>query len=450
MQNMNYYYDFSGQKFEYPLSLSINQFDRQVFSRQSSLEISYVLKGSYEVITEKMSTVIYEHELAIIAPNDIHMLKMNEKESIILTLHIDFSYLPHYMVGDIDHSFQSLICRENQNKSLLFQIKQQLGILLLHFIENKDNIYLLNLVISKLIYMISQNQEFSLENLPLSSKNHENYMKAILFIDQHYQEDIHLEDVAQNLSFSISYASRLFKKYTGVSFVKYLSMVRIRHSLEKLLAGKDSIDEIAFSCGMSAKAYSQAFKDLYGITPSVYRKQFQKNLKYNKENKEQRMHLDQKQIALIQHLINDHHLYQDEYLDIDKENKKFALALKDINNDPWELIKQDVQLDDIVSGEVVRIIEKGAIVKIREGVDAFLPISELSEERVIKVSSVVNIGDTVNAMVIEFKPKNRRMVLSIKEANREPEEDYSEYLETEDSLGSLGELFKDKFKNLQK
>ena len=50
MQNMNYYYDFSGQKFEYPLSLSINQFDRQVFSRQSSLEISYVLKGNYEVI----------------------------------------------------------------------------------------------------------------------------------------------------------------------------------------------------------------------------------------------------------------------------------------------------------------------------------------------------------------------------------------------------------------
>ena len=138
----------------------------------------------------------------------------------------------------------------------------------------------------------------------------------------------------------------------------------------------------------------------------------------------------------------------DKYLE--NQEKDLQDALKDINNDPWELIKQDVQLDDIVSGEVVRIIEKGAIVKIREGVDAFLPISELSEERVIKVSSVVNIGDTVNAMVIEFKPKNRRMVLSIKEANREPEEDYSEYLETEDSLGSLGELFKDKFKNLQK
>lgn len=278
-----------------------------------------------------MSTVIYEHELALIAPYDIHMLKMNEKESIILTLHIDFSYLPHYMVGDIDHSFQSLICRENQNKELLFQIRQQLGILLLHFIENKDNIYLLNLVVSNLIYLISQKQEFSLEKLPLSSKNHENYMKAILFIDQNYQEDIHLEDIAQNLSFSISYASRLFKKYTGVSFVKYLSMVRIRHSLEDLLAGKDSIDEIAFSCGMSSKAYSQAFKDLYGITPSVYRKQFQKNLKYNKENKEQRMRLDQKQIALIQHLIKENNIYQDEYLDISKDTQQKTYTFKNMN-----------------------------------------------------------------------------------------------------------------------
>lgn len=137
-------------------------------------------------------------------------------------------------------------------------------------------------------------------------------------------------------------------------------------------------------------------------------------------------------------------------LDADKETKKLALALKDINNDPWELISKEVAVEDIVTGKVVRIIEKGAIVELREGVQAFLPISELSEERVMKVTSVVNIGDEVSAMIIEFKPKNRRMVLSIKEANREPEEDYSEFLEVEESLGSLGDLFRDKFKNLQK
>ena len=136
-------------------------------------------------------------------------------------------------------------------------------------------------------------------------------------------------------------------------------------------------------------------------------------------------------------------------LDVDQQTKKIALALKDINNDPWDLISKEVQLDDIVTGKVVRIIEKGAIVELREGVQAFLPISELSEERVMKVTSVVNIGDEVSAMIIEFRPQNRRMVLSIKEATREPEEDYSEFLEVEESLGSLGDLFKDKFKNLK-
>lgn len=136
-------------------------------------------------------------------------------------------------------------------------------------------------------------------------------------------------------------------------------------------------------------------------------------------------------------------------LDVDAETKKIALALKDINNDPWDLIKEEIELDDIVTGTVVRIIEKGAFVKIREGVEAFLPISELSEDRVVKVTNVVNVEDEVKVMVLDFNPKNRRMLVSIKEATREPEEDISEYLEVEDSLGSLGDLFKDKFKDLK-
>ena len=85
MQNMNYYYDFSGQKFNHPLSLSINSFDRKVFSRQTSLELSYVLKGSYEVITEHISHSLTEQELAVIAPDEIHILKKLQPESVILT-----------------------------------------------------------------------------------------------------------------------------------------------------------------------------------------------------------------------------------------------------------------------------------------------------------------------------------------------------------------------------
>ena len=152
----------------------------------------------------------------------------------------------------------------------------------------------------------------------------------------------------------------------------------------------------------------------------------------------------------IQDLIKENQEVQVYVIDINKEDKKFALALKDINNDPWEIIKNEVSINSLVTGEVIRIIEKGAFIKIREGVDAFLPLSEVSEERVGKISNIINVGDTITTMVIDFKPKNRRLVVSLKEANKEPEEDYSEFLQTEDSLGSLGDLFKDKFKNLTK
>ena len=69
MQNMNYYYDFSGQKFEYPLSLSINQFDRTSFFKTIFFRNFLCFKKEVmKLLHEKMSTVIYETELAIIAP----------------------------------------------------------------------------------------------------------------------------------------------------------------------------------------------------------------------------------------------------------------------------------------------------------------------------------------------------------------------------------------------
>ena len=135
-------------------------------------------------------------------------------------------------------------------------------------------------------------------------------------------------------------------------------------------------------------------------------------------------------------------------LSIDEENRKFALALKDINNDPWKLAAQEISVGDVITVKVLRIIEKGAFVEVREAVEAYLPIGELSEDRVLKVENVVNIGDEVKVKVMNFDPKNNRMLVSKVEAEKEPEEDISEYLEVEDSLGSLGELLGDKLKDL--
>ena len=106
-------------------------------------------------------------------------------------------------------------------------------------------------------------------------------------------------------------------------------------------------------------------------------------------------------------------------------------------------------MGSVVEAKVLRIIDKGAFVEVKEGVEAYLPIGELSEKRVNKVEDIVNIGDTVKAAIIKFNPENKRMMLSIRELTREPEEDLSQYMSVgDDTIGNIGEVLKEKTTSL--
>ena len=205
MQNMNYYYDFSGQKFNHPLSLSINSFDRKVFSRQTSLELSYVLKGSYEVITEHISHSLTEQELAVIAPDEIHMLKKLQPESVILTIHIDFERIPENMLGSCKNLFHTILCTPVSNAALLRSLKEEIRRLLMVLFNGDSadgtDLFALNEIMMKILCIAKKQRNTPFEQLPVDSTHHENYVRAIQFIDRHYQEDIHLTDIAKTLSF---------------------------------------------------------------------------------------------------------------------------------------------------------------------------------------------------------------------------------------------------------
>ncbi len=134
---------------------------------------------------------------------------------------------------------------------------------------------------------------------------------------------------------------------------------------------------------------------------------------------------------------------------IDPETQRIALSLKNPDEDPWKLIADEVEVGSVVEAKVLRIIDKGAFVEVKEGVEAYLPIGELSENRINKVEDVVNIGDTVKAAIIKFNPENKRMMLSIRELTREPEEDLSQYMSVgDDTIGNIGEVLKEKTTSL--
>ncbi len=333
MKNMDGYYDFSGQKFGYPLSLSINGFSQNVFVRQSSLELSYVLQGSYEAVTEHFSETVKAGELVIIAPYDIHMLskRQGEESGMILTIHIDFSRMAESMAGNPRESFRSGIFTMAQNKEVYFALKRKIGELVKMLMEDKSNLLHLNVLMAELAFLAASPGALAMEELPLQSEHQENYMKAIRYIDAHFREPLSLGDVAHQLSFSLSYTSKLLKKYTGLPFIKYLSYVRVRGSLETLLEGKEQIEQIALDCGMaSAKAYSTTFKELYGVLPSAYRKQFQQNLRYNQQQEYQKMELNKEQKQLLRQLIEEQRqiLYEDARILVWKEENTVCCQAK--------------------------------------------------------------------------------------------------------------------------
>ena len=119
--------------------------------------------------------------------------------------------------------------------------------------------------------------------------------------------------------------------------------------------------------------------------------------------------LSWKRVESVEEMLHEGQEVDVYVLDVDAETRRIALALKDINNDPWQLIAEEVYVDDIITGKVVRIIDRGAFLEIREGVEAFLPISELSDDRILKVTNVVNVDDEVKVKVLNFNPENRRI-----------------------------------------
>lgn len=323
MLNMNDYYDFSGQKFGYPLSLSINSFERHIFSRQKSLEISYILQGNYQLVTEKFSSQLKKGSLVMIAPGDIHLMTPINK-GLILTIHIDFERMTSAMSGNSDEAFSTMVV-EGRPYDLL---KHKMADILKLIQKDNYHLYTLNAYMMDLLSIASQ-VSFSMSCLPLQDDTHTNSMQAVLYIDSHYKENLTLQDVADTLSFSLSYTSKLFKKYTGLSFTKYLRSVRVRASLEDLLEGLKPISEISDECGMpNPKAYTEAFKEIYGLSPSYYRKRFKKNYAPSSEEEMDLNQLNQ----VIQELIEEEKvIYEDNQCLITKKDHIKIITNQKVN-----------------------------------------------------------------------------------------------------------------------
>ncbi|MBU6348197.1 MAG: 30S ribosomal protein S1 [Actinomycetales bacterium] len=106
-----------------------------------------------------------------------------------------------------------------------------------------------------------------------------------------------------------------------------------------------------------------------------------------------------------------------EVLEVDFERERVSLSLKSTQEDPWQHFARTHQLGQVVPGEVTKLVPFGAFIRVAEGIEGLVHISELASRHVEIPEQVVQVGDSTFVKVIDIDLERRRISLSIRQAN---------------------------------
>jgi len=114
-------------------------------------------------------------------------------------------------------------------------------------------------------------------------------------------------------------------------------------------------------------------------------------------------------------------------LKFDRERERVSLGYKQKTPDPWIAVEQKYNVADRVSGKVVSLTDYGAFIELEEGIEGLVHVSEMSwTQRIKHPSKVVNLGDEVEAVILNIDVANKRISLGMKQVETNPWEDIEE------------------------
>jgi len=113
---------------------------------------------------------------------------------------------------------------------------------------------------------------------------------------------------------------------------------------------------------------------------------------------------------------------QAKVLDIDKENERFSLGIKQLADDPWKTVAERYEVGKEITGTVTNVTDFGVFVELEEGIEGLVHVSEISTEKVKDPSEQFNVNDVIAARVMNINSDERRIGLSIKRLDMEDDQ----------------------------
>ena len=244
------------------------------------IEIIMPLENPYQVACRDASFLLQEGDLLIINSGVIHSMPAMQGERLIFQA--DFSLL--HNVVDIESTLSNmpsalLITPENAPI-----IHERLKNLMLNICTEyfSDSILVSASIYSLLIEMLVLiGREYTAGGSAFDATHTkqkeytEKFMAVCNYIHEHCTEYLSLDDAAALAGFSKYHFTRLFKRFTGISFYKYLNKKRIEHAEKLLVDPEISITEIALQSGFSSlSAFIRMFKLIKDCTPTEFRNMY--------------------------------------------------------------------------------------------------------------------------------------------------------------------------------
>jgi small subunit ribosomal protein S1 len=129
-------------------------------------------------------------------------------------------------------------------------------------------------------------------------------------------------------------------------------------------------------------------------------------------------------------------------LNIDRENERFSLGLKQLASDPWETVPTRYAPGTIVRGKVTSVTDFGIFLELEEGIEGLVHVSELSKEKIDAPKEFATVGDDLEAAVLQVDTVDRKIALSIKNiAEQKEKAEVNEFMGAQKSATSnLGDL----------
>ena len=109
-----------------------------------------------------------------------------------------------------------------------------------------------------------------------------------------------------------------------------------------------------------------------------------------------------------------------EVLDVDLERERVSLSLRATQEDPWKEFERRYKAGEVIEGEVTKLVPFGAFVRVADGIEGLVHISELSESHVESAEEIAQVGDRVRVRVVDVDVSRRRVSLSMRRVDEEP------------------------------